>query len=72
MKAIITGKTELKFGLKQMFTFDIVDDDGKVVLSNQSMDCIPSNAVSEIRSEVAKYQAEYEISNELAIGTEIE
>lgn len=70
MKARITQKSELTLSLLQHFTFDILNDDDEVVISSQSIECMPSQAVSTIKAKVAEYQTEYEVSQE--IPTEIE
>lgn len=71
MKAIITQKSELSLNLNQHFTFDILDDDGNTVLTSQTVECSPSNAVAEIAAKLQAYQAEYEKSQDLEVGMEI-
>jgi len=71
MKAIITQKSELTLNLNQHFTFDILDDDGNTVLTSQTVECSPSNAVAEIAAKLQAYQAEYEKSQDLEVGMEI-
>jgi len=71
MKAIITQKSELTLNLNQHFTFDILDDDGNTVLTSQTVECSPSNAVAEIAAKLQAYQAEYETSQDLEVGMEI-
>lgn len=70
MIAVITQKSELDLNLQQSYTFDIIDD-GKVVLSNQSHRCSPSQAEQEIRDKVSAYETEYQLSKQLEEGTEI-
>jgi len=72
MKAIITQKSELNLNLLQHFTFDILDDKGEVLLSDQTVQCSPSTAVEDIKSKVSAYEEEYEKSKSLEVGTEIE
>lgn len=72
MKAIITQKSELSLNLKQSFVFDILDDEGEVLLSSQTVECSPSTAITEIKQKVLAYQEEYEKSQELPEGLEIE
>jgi hypothetical protein len=72
MKAIITQKSELTLNLMQHFTFDILSDEGEEVLTSQSVECSPSNAVNEIRNKVAAFEEEYQKSQSLEIGTEID
>jgi len=71
MKAKITQKSELTLNLNQHFTFDILDDDGNTVLTSQTVECSPSNAVAEIAAKLQAYQAEYEKSQDLEVGMEI-
>lgn len=72
MKAKITQKSELSMNLRQSFVFDILDDDGEVLLSSQTVECSPSTAITEIKQKVQSYQEEYEKSQELPEGLEIE
>lgn len=71
MKAIITQKSELTLNLTQHFVFDVISDDDVVLLSSQSVECSPSNAINEIKSKVALFAEEYEKSHQLEVGTEI-
>jgi len=71
MRAKITTKSELTLNLSQHFTFDILDDDGNTVLTSQTVECSPSNAVAEIAAKLQAYQAEYEKSQDLEVGMEI-
>jgi len=70
MKAIITSKSALTLNLTQHFVFDIVDDD-IVILSSQVVEAIPSHAEAEIKNRLDAYIAEYEVSQNIEIGTEI-
>ena len=72
MKAIIKQKSELSLSLKQSFVFDILDDEGEILLSSQTVECSPSTAITEIKQKVQAYQEEYEKSQELPEGMEIE
>lgn len=72
MKAKITSKSELTMNLRQSFVFDIVDDEGITLLTSQTVECSPSNAITEIKQKVLAYQEEYEKSQELPEGMEIE
>lgn len=71
MKAIITQKSELTLNLTQHFTFDVISDEGEAILTSQTVECVPSNAVNEIKSRVQAYEAEYQVSQELPEGLEI-
>lgn len=71
MRAIITQKSELSLSLKQSFVFDILDDEGEVLLSSQTVECSPSNAVNEIKQKLQAYEEEYELSQDLPEGLEI-
>ena len=70
MKAIITQKSELDLNLQQSYTFDILNGD-EVILTSQVVRCSPSQAIDEIRTKVAAYEAEYEVSEQLDEGTEV-
>ena len=72
MKAIITQKSQLTFNLRQSFVFDIVDDEGEIILASQTVECSPSTAINEIKQKIQAYQEEYERSQELPEGMEIE
>jgi len=71
MKAIIRQKSELTLNCTQHFIFDITDGDGTILLSSQTVECTPSNAVNEIRNKVQNFENEYQASEELAVGMEI-
>lgn len=70
MKAIITQKSELDLNLQQSYTFDILEGD-EVILSSQEVRCSPSQVEQEIKLKVAAYEAEYQLSEQLEVGTEI-
>ena len=70
MKAIITQKSELDLNLQQSYTFDILNGD-EVILTSQVVRCSPSQATDEIKAKVAAYEAEYQLSQQLAEGTEV-
>lgn len=72
MRAKITSKSELTMNLRQSFVFDILNDAGDVLLSSQTVECSPSTAITEIKQKVQSYQEEYERSQELPEGLEIE
>lgn len=72
MKAIITQKSELTLNLKQFFTFDIVGEDGKTILTSQAVESTPSQAVEDIKAKVKSFEEEYQISQNIPEGTEIE
>lgn len=71
MKARITQKSGLSLNLKQSYTFDILGDDGEVLLPSQTIECSPSNCADEIRTKLTAYAEEYEKSQEIEEGTEI-
>jgi hypothetical protein len=71
MKLIITQKSELTLNLTQHFTFDILDEDGTPILTSQTVECSPSNAVQELTAKLNTYQEEYVKSEELPVGMEI-
>lgn len=70
MKAKITQKSELTQNLTQFFTYDILEGD-EVILSSQAIRCSPSQATDEIKAKVAAYETEYQLSEQLEEGTEI-
>jgi hypothetical protein len=70
MKAIITSKSELTLNLTQQFIFDIVDDD-QAILTSQVVEAIPSHAEAEIKNKLDAFAAEYQVSQDIEIGTEI-
>ena len=70
MRAIITQKSELDLNLQQSYTFDILEGD-EVILTSQAIRCSPSQAIEEIRTKVAAYEAEYQLSEQLEEGTEV-
>lgn len=65
MKARITDKSALSLALQQSFTFDIIDENDELVIGSQTIECSPSQAISEISRRIADYQEEYELSQEL-------
>ena len=71
MKAIITGKSELRFSdLTREYTFDLVEGD-ETVLASQVITERPSEVTAKIEALVAEYQAVLEDENDVQIGTEI-
>lgn len=72
MKAIITGKSELRMSdLTRDYTYNIVDDEGKVILSDQTIIEHPSEVVANIQQKVAEYQTVYEDENDVEVGQEV-
>lgn len=71
MKAIITQKSELEINLTKFYTFDIVDDDGSVILSSQVIQCRPSEATDSIKAKVAAFESEYEQDADIEVGSEV-
>lgn len=71
MKAIITNNP--KIGPDKMIDihFDIYDGD-ELIHSDLSHKCLPSKAEDEIRAIVADFDAEYQASQVLTNGLEIE
>lgn len=71
MKAIITGKSELRFSdLTREYTFDIVEGN-EIILSSQVITERPSEVLSKIEALVAEYKSVFEDENDVEIGTEI-
>jgi hypothetical protein len=50
--------------------FDILDGDTPI-LTSQVVEAIPSNAEAEIKSRLDAFVAEYEVSQDIEVGTEI-
>lgn len=72
MKAIITGKSQLRLSdLTREYTYDIVEGD-EVILSSQVITARPATVVSELQAKVAEYEAVYNEENDVEIGQEIE
>lgn len=69
MKARITGKSELRLtDLTRDYTFDIIDDDGKEILTSQSLTAQPKDVVSQIQAKVAEYEKVYQEANDVEIN----
>lgn len=71
MKAKIKDKSQLTLQLKQYFTFDILSDEGEVLLADQTIEVTPSNAIEDIRKKLSEYQTEYELSASIELELEI-
>jgi len=71
MKAKIKDKSQLTLQLKQYFTFDILSDEGEVLLADQTIEATPSNAIEDIRKKLSEYQTEYELSASIELELEI-
>lgn len=71
MKAIITGKSQLRLSdLTREYTYDIVEGD-EVILASQVITARPANVVAEIQAKVAEYELAYNDENDVEIGAEI-
>lgn len=70
MKAIITQKSELDLNLQQSYVFDVLNSD-EVILTSQEVRCSPSQANNEIKTKLDAYATEYELSQQIEEGTEI-
>jgi hypothetical protein len=72
LKAKIIGKSELRWpDLVRDYTFDILTDDGDVILGSQSVVARPSEISNKILEIVAEYQAVFEEVNDVEVGSEI-
>lgn len=71
MRAIITQKSEISLDLQQSVTFDVLADDGTVILSSQTVQASPSQVSQVIKDKLTAYQTEYELSQQLEVGAEI-
>lgn len=69
MKARITAKSELRLSdLTREYTFDIITDEGEVVLASQVQTARPNEIVGKLQQVVADYQAAYEEANDVEVG----
>ena len=71
MKAKITSVSNMTPQLTRVYLYDIVDDDGAVLLSNQSIDVLPSDALVQLKTKLEAFRQQYEL-DEIKVGTEIE
>lgn len=72
MKAKITAKSELRWpALVRDYTFDILDDEGELILGSQSVEARPSEISGRIQQIVTEYQVAFEDENDVEIGAEI-
>lgn len=72
MKAVITGKSQLRLSdLTREYTFDIVDGE-ETILASEVILARPANVVAELQAKVAEYEAVYNDENDVEIGQEIE
>lgn len=72
MKAKITSKSELRLSdLTREYTFDVVTDNGQVILTSQTVTARPSEVVSRLTEIVSEYQAAYEDEADVEVGEEI-
>lgn len=69
MKAQITAKTELRLpNLVKTYTFNIIDDEDTVILSDQHVECRPSEVSDKLLQIVTEYQAAFEEDLDINIG----
>jgi hypothetical protein len=72
MKAKLTGKSELRWPeLVRDYTFDILTDEGDIVIGSQSVVARPSEIVGRLQGIVSEYQAVFEDENDVEVGAEI-
>lgn len=72
MKAKITAKSELRWpDLVRDYTFDILDDDGEIMIGSQSVVVRPSEITNRLSEIVAEYKAVLEDENDVQVGDEI-
>jgi hypothetical protein len=72
MKAKITAKSELRLSdLTREYQFDILTDEGEIVLASQITREQPSQAKARIEQIVGEYQAVFEDANDVEIDEEI-
>lgn len=69
MKAIITGKSQLKWpSLTREYTFDIYTDDDQEILTSQVIESVPS----QIRDKLEEIKTEYQAAFEEATDVEVD
>lgn len=72
MKAIITERSELNWAtLTRKYKFDVLTDDGEMVLPSQEIEARPREVVADLQLKIAEYQAAYEEANDVEVGTEV-
>lgn len=71
MKALVTEVGKITPQFTRAYKYDIVDDEGTILLADQSIDVKPSEAMAEIKLQLDAFIAQYEVE-EPTIGTEIE
>lgn len=71
MKARITDKSELRLSdLTREYQFDIITDEGEIILASQITREQPSQAKARIEQIVSEYQAVFEDENDVKIDEE--
>lgn len=70
MKVVITNMSEITPQLTRVYSYSILDDKGAALLSNQSIDVMPSDALEQIKSRLDAFKAQYEV-NDIQVGMEI-
>jgi hypothetical protein len=72
MKAVITGKSELRLSdLTREYTFNIINDLDEIALASQVITARPAEAAAAISSIVAEYETAYYEALDLDIGDEV-
>lgn len=72
MKAIITGKSQLKWpSLTREYTFNILSDDDEEILTSQVIEAFPSEIRSRLDQIITEYQAAFEEASDVEVGEEI-
>lgn len=72
MKARVTDKSELRLSdLTREYTFDILQDNGEVILTSQITRQQPAQAKERIEEIIAEYQRVFNDENDIEINDEI-
>ena len=72
MKARITAKSPLNLtSLTKIYTFDVVSEQDETVLTDETIECKPSELSEAIKNKLDDYQKEYENDLDIEVGLEI-
>lgn len=72
MKAVITQAGEVEMNGQQSVMFDIVDDEGKTLVSSQSATDDVEHIEDKVRSLTTDFKAKYLSNKKLVVGDEVE
>lgn len=72
MKARITAKSPLNLTtLTKIYTFDVVDEQDETILTDETIECKPSELSEVVKNKLEDYQKEYENDLDIEVGLEI-